>query len=48
MTGEQHVFCENCKHYKGDGEHCVDSLTIAIAGVPLRNCDGFEPGGDFA
>ena len=36
------VYCENCKHYKGDGEKCVDDLTIGMSGIPLKHCDGYE------
>jgi len=37
------VYCENCKHYKGDGESCIDDLTIGMSGIPLKHCDGYEP-----
>lgn len=36
------IFCEECAHYKGDGEHCIDNLTIGISGIPLSECLGFE------
>ncbi|MHC1568708.1 MAG: hypothetical protein ACXQTX_00215 [Candidatus Syntropharchaeia archaeon] len=37
------IYCENCKHFKGDGENCVDDITIGISGIPLKYCPGYEP-----
>ena len=31
------VYCQNCIHYKGDGEKCVDNNTIGIADIPLKD-----------
>ena len=37
------IYCENCKHFKGDGENCVDDITVGISGIPLIYCPGYEP-----
>ncbi len=35
------VYCEDCEYFKGDGENCVDELTIGMSKIPI-NCDGFK------
>ena len=41
------IFCDNCKHFKGDGEKCVDDITVGFSGIPLKECDSYEPMSKF-
>lgn len=36
------VKCENCKHFKGDGEHCIDDNTMAFEGIELTDCPTYK------
>ena len=36
------IYCQDCAHFKGDGENCIDYLTIAFKDIPLKHCAGFH------